>query len=133
MEPSFKFVRVRDVHVPTRANQGDAGMDFYVPNDLRLEDLSKCNIQEGIYQNLYIEPPRTMLQIVEIEFQSAKHFLHRIRIAVIECGIGRYAWTDLIKTTVAGIMFNNLVDVVFTLRPRSNESHVTDKDIVELW
>ena len=44
MGPSFKFVRVRDVHVPTRANQGDAGIDFYVPNDLRLEDLSKCNI-----------------------------------------------------------------------------------------
>lgn len=43
MEPSFKFVRVRDVHVPTRANQGDAGMDFYVPNDLTLDDLIKCN------------------------------------------------------------------------------------------
>ena len=43
MEPSFKFVRVRDVHVPTRANQGDAGMDFYVPNDLTVDDLIKCN------------------------------------------------------------------------------------------
>ena len=43
MEPSFKFIRVRDVHVPTRANQGDAGMDFYVPNDLTVDDLIKCN------------------------------------------------------------------------------------------
>lgn len=43
MEPSFKFVRVRDVHVPTRANRGDAGMDFYVPNDLTVDDLIKCN------------------------------------------------------------------------------------------
>lgn len=43
MEPSFKFVRVRDVHVPTRANQGDAGIDFYVPNDLTVDDLSRCN------------------------------------------------------------------------------------------
>ena len=43
MEPSFKFVRVRDVHIPTRANQGDAGMDFYVPNDLTVDDLIKCN------------------------------------------------------------------------------------------
>ena len=43
MEPSFKFVRVRDVHVPTRANQGDAGMDFYIPNDLTVDDLIKCN------------------------------------------------------------------------------------------
>lgn len=51
MEPSFKFVRVRDVHVPTRANQGDAGMDFYVPNDLTVDDLSRCN---GYVSN-YIE------------------------------------------------------------------------------
>ena len=43
MEPSFKFVRVRDVHVPTRANQGDAGMDFYVPNYLTVHDFIKCN------------------------------------------------------------------------------------------
>lgn len=43
MEPSFKFVRVRYVHVPTRANQGDAGIDFYVPNDLTVDDLIKCN------------------------------------------------------------------------------------------
>lgn len=43
MEPSFKFVRVRDVHVPTRANQGDAGIDFYVPNDLTVDDLILCN------------------------------------------------------------------------------------------
>ena len=43
MEPSFKFVRVRDVHVPTRANQGDAGIDFYVPNNLTVDDLIKCN------------------------------------------------------------------------------------------
>lgn len=43
MEPSFKFVRVRDVHVPTRANQGDAGMDFYVPNYLTVNDFIKCN------------------------------------------------------------------------------------------
>ena len=43
MEPSFKFVRVRDVHVRTRANQGDAVMDFYVPNDLTVDDLIKCN------------------------------------------------------------------------------------------
>lgn len=43
MEPSFKFIRVRDVHVPTRANQGDAGIDFYVPNDLTVDDLIKCN------------------------------------------------------------------------------------------
>lgn len=57
MEPSFKFVRVRDVHVPTRANQGDAGIDFYVPNDLTVEDLIKCNTNTYIdnWDNTHID------------------------------------------------------------------------------
>lgn len=52
MEPSFKFVRVRDVHVPTRANAGDAGMDFYVPNDLTKVDLDRANSKNNTYGNI---------------------------------------------------------------------------------
>ena len=29
----IKFAKTRDVESPTRANYGDAGIDFYVPND----------------------------------------------------------------------------------------------------
>ena len=60
MEPSFKFVRVRDVHVPTRANQGDAGIDFYVPTDLTVYDLIKCNTNTYVgnwsiyYNNIHV-------------------------------------------------------------------------------
>ena len=56
MEPSFKFVRVRDVHVPTRANQGDAGIDLYVPNYLKVDELlalssksSSVRISDALY------------------------------------------------------------------------------------
>lgn len=52
MEPSFKFIRVRDVHVPTRANAGDAGIDFYVPNDLTKEDLDIANSRNNTYHNI---------------------------------------------------------------------------------
>lgn len=51
MEPSFKFIRVRDVHVPTRANAGDAGIDFYVPNDLTIEDMIKANSKNDTYNS----------------------------------------------------------------------------------
>lgn len=37
--PTLRFCRVREVKAPTRANQGDAGLDFYFPNDLTLQEL----------------------------------------------------------------------------------------------
>lgn len=51
MEPSFKFIRVRDVHVPTRANAGDAGIDFYVPNDLTMNDLLQANSKNDLFMD----------------------------------------------------------------------------------
>lgn len=33
MMSNFKFARVRDVKAPNRANETDAGIDFFVPND----------------------------------------------------------------------------------------------------
>lgn len=42
-KPSLRYVRVREVHEPTRANNGDAGIDFYVPTNLQYSDLSKAN------------------------------------------------------------------------------------------
>lgn len=62
MEPSFKFIRVRDVHVPTRANAGDAGIDFYVPNDLTMEDIVKANSKNDTFININFERDITTLQ-----------------------------------------------------------------------
>lgn len=36
----LRFTRVRDVKTPSRGNSGDAGLDFYVPVDLRVKDLT---------------------------------------------------------------------------------------------
>ena len=30
----LRFIKVRDVKTPSRSNEGDAGLDFYIPNDL---------------------------------------------------------------------------------------------------
>ena len=29
----FRFIKVRDVKSPSRGNEGDAGLDFYIPED----------------------------------------------------------------------------------------------------
>ena len=89
MEPSFKFVRVRDVHVPTRANQGDAGMDFYVPNDLTVDDLIKCNTTTyvgncSIYANNIHVPSNEVRGLIN----EVTDYLYRILIGPhATCGI----------------------------------------------
>ena len=39
----IRFVKVRKVHEPTRNNVGDAGLDFYIPEDFKLSDISLSN------------------------------------------------------------------------------------------
>lgn len=39
----FRFIKVREVVSPNRANPNDAGLDFYVPTDLRPEDIHSKN------------------------------------------------------------------------------------------
>lgn len=43
IEPRLRFNRVRDVKLPTRANSGDAGLDFYVPKNLSAKELLEKN------------------------------------------------------------------------------------------
>lgn len=38
-----RFIKVREVHSPTRNNAGDAGIDFYIPEDLKLADIVENN------------------------------------------------------------------------------------------
>lgn len=39
----LRFIKVRDVKSPSRGNDGDAGLDFYIPEDLTLQDLVNAN------------------------------------------------------------------------------------------
>lgn len=51
----FRFIKVREVVSPNRANPNDAGLDFYVPTNLTSEDIhSKNEFDSGGY-DLYIE------------------------------------------------------------------------------
>ena len=47
----MKFAKTRDVKTPTRANPTDAGIDFFIPNDMpkiELRSGDKCLIPSGI-------------------------------------------------------------------------------------
>ena len=39
----IRFTKVRDVKSPSRGNVGDAGIDFYTPVNLTLDDLVSAN------------------------------------------------------------------------------------------
>ena len=41
MENRFRCVRIREVKLPHRANEGDAGLDFYFPTNLTVKDLKE--------------------------------------------------------------------------------------------
>lgn len=43
MDNRFRCTRVREVELPTRNNQGDAGLDFYMPTNLTVSDLINAN------------------------------------------------------------------------------------------
>ena len=50
---------------------------------LSLEYLAENDVDESLYEDLCIEPPRAVLEIVEVEIQSLEHLLHRVGITII--------------------------------------------------
>ena len=73
-----------------------------------------------------------MPKVVEVIFKSAEHFLHSIRIAVVQSGIAGDSRTNLIKVNVPVVIFHYLVNEEFPLRSWADESHVTTEYIIQL-
>lgn len=53
-EPTIRYTRVRKVKPLVRANAGDAGLDFYCPEDLTIKQLMACQ-PEGVINSYGIE------------------------------------------------------------------------------
>ena len=49
----LRLIKVRKVATPNRGNVGDAGLDFYVPNDLTFDQLVKANEGSGVLIKSY--------------------------------------------------------------------------------
>lgn len=43
LQSRFRFIKVRNVKNPTRGNPLDAGIDFYVPTDLTIGEMTRIN------------------------------------------------------------------------------------------
>ena len=73
-----------------------------------------------------------MTQIVEVEFETAEHLLHRVGVAVLESGIGSDSRTYLVEIVVARVLLHDLVYVEFALGTPAYEGHIPHKDVPEL-
>lgn len=50
----IRFTRVRDVKTPSRANSGDAGLDFYFPFDLKRDQITGTGYRSVVDSNWII-------------------------------------------------------------------------------
>ena len=98
----------------------------------RLEYLSEHDVDECLDENLGVEPPAAVLEVVEVEFEAAEHLLHGVGVAVVERGIGSHAGTYLVEIDVARVVLDDLVDVELALGARTDEGHVALHHIPQL-
>ena len=82
---------------------------LYCISSSSLEYFAKQDVHHSFEQNLGIKP-------VEVKTQSSQHLRHCIRISVIKGGIRSSTRSDLIQISIARIMLDDLVDVVFPFR-----------------
>ena len=82
----MKFSRIRDVKIPTRANNTDAGIDFFIPNDYdgktELSPGESCFIPSGVKVNV---PEGFALIAFNKSGVAVKKGLH-VGACVVDCG-----------------------------------------------
>ena len=71
-------------------------------------------------------------QIEQVEPQAAEHFLHGVRIAVVDGGVRGHARSQLVQQPIARIALHDLVDVKLTLGPGADERHIPDQHVPQL-
>lgn len=69
----FRFIKVREVVSPNRANPNDAGLDFYVPTDLKPQDIHSKNDFDCEGYKLWV--PDNTLDIKEIHLKPGHRIL----------------------------------------------------------
>ena len=66
-------------------------------------------------------------------WQTAQHLVHRVGIAVVECGFRSESGPHSEDILVVFVLSHNLVNEELTLRTRSDKRHITTEDIPQLW
>lgn len=69
----FRFIKVREVVSPNRANPNDAGLDFYVPTDLRVEDIDDKNIHDDKGYDFKLSFERGIREVIDKFYLKPGH------------------------------------------------------------
>lgn len=69
----FRFIKVREVVSPNRANPNDAGLDFYVPTDLRVEDIDDKNTHDDKGYEFKLSFERGMREVIDKFYLKPGH------------------------------------------------------------
>lgn len=69
----FRFIKVREVVSPNRANPNDAGLDFYIPTDLRVEDIDDKNIHDDKGYDFKLSFERGMREVIDKFYLKPGH------------------------------------------------------------
>lgn len=73
----IRFTRIRDVKAPSRANDGDAGLDFYIPEDLTYEEVSEKNPQLIFFWNKEkrVKPDGNVIEVTTFRIGPGERIL----------------------------------------------------------
>lgn len=119
------FVKIRDVKTPSRANQNDAGIDFYVPNynEKFLEDLIKKNpnrrlkyeikeSEEGKLLLITIEPHERILipSGIKVNIHNKMTYLRFDNKSGIADKFGLTVGSDIVDADYRGEMHISLIN-----------------------
>lgn len=73
-EPRIRYTRVRKVHDLVRANNGDAGLDFFFPEDLTLRELRDKQSMDSQYGLCFILEGDLMFILGETKVQTKQGY-----------------------------------------------------------
>ena len=106
-----------------------------------LQDALQCGIsellrpydaEECLGENLHVKKPGAVAQVEEVVSEPPEHFVHRVGVAVAQCGYGGYSGAALVQRLVARVLFDYPFDVELPFRTMADEGHVSLQYIHEL-
>ena len=97
-----------------------------------LKLFAERDVDESLRKYVHVEPPRPVLQVIQVKLQPFQHLLHGIRVTVVQGGVRRDTRADLVEVNIPWVTLDNLVYIIFSLWPRTDESHVTFYHVPQL-
>lgn len=96
------------------------------------EFLSRQDGEHRQEDDFRVKPQRAVVEVVQVHPQPLQHFLHRVRVAVIERGGREKAGAQLVQQLVVGVDGPDLVHEELALRARTDKAHLALEHVPQL-